>query len=279
MDNILKANEALSFTCYTNETSVAEPGSPEKINSTDGLTSGNKLSLKSSPEGKPKGSSKKLPAEKPKMQFDATIKVRIKEIQRKKFLDFILQGMNVSFDVAIDFTSSNLDPHNPDSLHTVKIENNKYCKAINSCGEILSNYDRYQIFQVFGFGGVPKNGEEVSHCFNLNNKKNDAGIKGLDQVINAYKESINTVEFVGPTYFHLIIKNLIEVVKKTTKKDFVYHVFLILTDGKVEDMNETLDILVEASKLPISIIIVGIGNGDFGKMDILGKQAFLKFIC
>jgi hypothetical protein len=34
-------------------------------------------------------------------------------------------------------------------------------------------------------------------------------------------------------------------------------------------MDDTIDELVEASFLPISVIIIGIGNGDFGNMDIL----------
>ena len=44
---------------------------------------------------------------------------------------------------------------------------------------------------------------------------------------------------------------------------------MILTDGLINDMDETIDALVEASYLPISVIIIGIGYGDFGNMDIL----------
>ena len=48
-----------------------------------------------------------------------------------------------------------------------------------------------------------------------------------------------------------------------------YNILMILTDGQINDMNETIDELVEASYLPISVIIIGIGYGDFGNMDIL----------
>ena len=50
---------------------------------------------------------------------------------------------------------------------------------------------------------------------------------------------------------------------------FHYYVILILTDGNINDMNSTKDIIVEASILPLSIIIVGIGPGDFSLMDQL----------
>ena len=48
-----------------------------------------------------------------------------------------------------------------------------------------------------------------------------------------------------------------------------YNILIILTDGIIGDMDDTINALVEASFLPISVIIVGIGNGDFGNMDIL----------
>ena len=34
-------------------------------------------------------------------------------------------------------------------------------------------------------------------------------------------------------------------------------------------MDDTIDALVEASYLPISVIIIGIGNADFSNMDVL----------
>jgi hypothetical protein len=35
------------------------------------------------------------------------------------------------------------------------------------------------------------------------------------------------------------------------------------------DMNETLEAIVNASSLPLSIIIVGVGNADFSSMEFL----------
>ena len=42
---------------------------------------------------------------------------------------------------------------------------------------------------------------------------------------------------------------------------------MILTTGHIDDFQETIDILVEASTLPLSVIIIGIGKGDFSKME------------
>ena len=46
----------------------------------------------------------------------------------------------------------------------------------------------------------------------------------------------------------------------------MYHILLILTDGAIHDMKDTKDLIVECATLPLSIIIIGIGNADFSKM-------------
>lgn len=38
---------------------------------------------------------------------------------------------------------------------------------------------------------------------------------------------------------------------------------LLLTDGEIFDMPKTIDLVVEASRLPCSIVIVGVGNEAF----------------
>ena len=44
---------------------------------------------------------------------------------------------------------------------------------------------------------------------------------------------------------------------------------MIITDGIIYDMQKTIDQIVRGSKLPLSIVIVGVGNDDFKSMDIL----------
>lgn len=48
-----------------------------------------------------------------------------------------------------------------------------------------------------------------------------------------------------------------------------YFILLIITDGVISDMEETRHAVVQASRLPMSIIIVGVGNADFAAMEFL----------
>ncbi len=48
-----------------------------------------------------------------------------------------------------------------------------------------------------------------------------------------------------------------------------YFVLLIITDGVITDMDDTRNAIVNASRLPMSIIIVGVGGADFTAMEFL----------
>ena len=49
----------------------------------------------------------------------------------------------------------------------------------------------------------------------------------------------------------------------------VYQILLIITDGIINDIQPTIDEIVRGSALPLSIVIVGVGDADFETMDVL----------
>ena len=56
------------------------------------------------------------------------------------------------------------------------------------------------------------------------------------------------------------------------RDDNTYTILLILTDGVIHDMSATINEVVRASGLPLSIIIVGIGKEDFELMEQLDSD-------
>jgi len=52
----------------------------------------------------------------------------------------------------------------------------------------------------------------------------------------------------------------------------MYHCLLLLTDGEIHDMKETVDLIVELSRFPVSVIIVGVGNEEFEQMRFLDSD-------
>ena len=185
--------------------------------------------------------------------------------------------MQINLEIAIDYTKSNGSPNEPTSKHYLNpFGLNDYEIAIKNCVEILAPYDADQLFPVYGFGGIPMylNGvpnNQVSHCFNINFEKN-AEIFGIDNILIKYRESLNGVKLSGNTKFSFVLRKVISNINydlKNRKKENHYYILLILTDGVVNDIQDTKDLIVEASYLPLSIVIVGIGNEDFTNMENL----------
>ena len=186
------------------------------------------------------------------------------------FLDYIKAGIRICLSIGLDFTGSNGHPLDEGTLHTIKGNKpNDYERAIRYCGDILAYYDYDQLFPVYGFGAIvnSSSNKEASMCFNLNFLDNP-DIYTIDNVLKCYHECIekDKLTFAGPTEFSPIIQ---AVISKIGDDILNYYILMILTDGVIDDLQETIDSLVEASLLPLSVIIIGVGNADFKKMEIL----------
>ena len=202
-----------------------------------------------------------------------TLKINLKMIKKNSFIDYLKGGMQINMEIAIDYTASNGDPQKPSSYHYINGHfPNCYENAITNCCSIVSCYDEDQKFPVYGFGGIPpNNSNEVSHCFNIN-FENNPDIDGLENIIPIYKKSLEKVILSGPTYFCPVIQSVYDKIKNNKNEpDFINHYFIlmILTDGLIHDMKKTIDILVDCAYIPLSVIIIGIGDADFTNMNIL----------
>lgn len=91
------------------------------------------------------------------------------------------------------------------------------------------------------------------------------GVRGIDGVLGAYAQTMRSVQLYGPTNF----SQLIEASAQIAQAENQYTILLILTDGVISDMDATIDCIVAASVLPLSIVIVGVGNADFSMMERL----------
>lgn len=192
------------------------------------------------------------------------------EVQRiYSFMDYITGGVQIHCSVAIDFTGSNGDPVQPSSLHFIGGGSilNYYEQAITSIVSIIQDYDSDKQFPVLGFGArLPPDGR-VSHEFFVNMTDNPFCC-GVNGVLDAYRSCIRMVQLYGPTNFSPVIEHVIKFARSYADGNN-YFILLILTDGVISDMPNTVKSIIAASSLPISIIIIGIGNADFTAMEVL----------
>ncbi|KAF3787102.1 hypothetical protein EJ110_NYTH23937, partial [Nymphaea thermarum] len=98
---------------------------------------------------------------------------------------------------------------------------------------------------------------------------------GFEEVLTRYREIVPHLKLAGPTSFAPVINASIDIVERSKG---MYHVLVIITDGQVTEYSDptsgslspqesaTIDAIVSASHYPLSIILVGVGDGPWDKM-------------
>ncbi|XP_053772099.1 copine-2 isoform X3 [Desmodus rotundus] len=168
------------------------------------------------------------------------------------FLDYILGGCQLMFTVSHEF-AINFNPTNP------------FCSGASGRG-VWGEPEMTLVGSGHGSGRTRLISTLVS----------EAGVDGIAQ---AYSACLPHIRFYGPTNFSPIINHVARFAAQATQQPTAtqYFILLIITDGVISDMEETRHAVVQASKLPMSIIIVGVGNADFAAMEFLdGDSRMLR---
>jgi hypothetical protein len=159
--------------------------------------------------------------------------------KRYSFLDYVFGGCDINLAIAIDFTLSNGNPNDPESLHYFDPNKNQYLQAIHQVGSILQYYDSDKSIPVFGFGAsLPPVTNRASHCFAVNGDIFNPECDGLQGVIDAYRHAIPNVTFYGPTHFSQVIKTMSDMAEneQVSQANQKYFILLLITDGIINDM-------------------------------------------
>ena len=85
---------------------------------------------------------------------------------------------------------------------------------------------------------------------------------GVQEILLRYTEVAPHVNMSGPTSFAALVNKAVEIVQKTKQ----YHILIIIADGQVTSVNETAQANTRASNFPLSIVMVGVGDGPYDQM-------------
>uniref|UniRef100_A0A0C9S270 TSA: Wollemia nobilis Ref_Wollemi_Transcript_21728_1925 transcribed RNA sequence n=1 Tax=Wollemia nobilis TaxID=56998 RepID=A0A0C9S270_9CONI len=176
--------------------------------------------------------------------------------------------------VGIDFTKSNewtgARSFNHRSLHYIGESPNPYEQAISIIGRTLSAFDDDNLIPCFGFGDASTHDQQVFSFY-----PEDRLCNGFEEALRCYREIVPHLRLAGPTSFAPIIEAAVRIVEQSGGQ---YHVLLIIADGQVTrsvDLEEghlspqeqmTIDAIVQASEYPLSIVLVGVGDGPWDMM-------------
>ncbi|XP_077253462.1 Ca(2)-dependent phospholipid-binding protein (Copine) family isoform X2 [Tasmannia lanceolata] len=191
--------------------------------------------------------------------------------------------------VGIDFTKSNewtgRRTFNNQSLHTIGATPNPYEKAITIVGKTLAPFDEDDLIPCFGFGDATTHDEAV---FSFHNDHTPC--HGFEEVLACYQRIVPKLRLSGPTSFAPIVEAAIDIVERSGGQ---YHVLVIIADGQVTrsidtetaDLSpqeeQTINSIVKASSYPLSIVLIGVGDGPWEEMqkfdDKIPTRAFDNF--
>uniref|UniRef100_A0A914E6U1 C2 domain-containing protein n=1 Tax=Acrobeloides nanus TaxID=290746 RepID=A0A914E6U1_9BILA len=176
--------------------------------------------------------------------------------QGDKTKDFLIEcfdydndgGLQLDFTVAVDFTASNGTVTDPRSLHYINPHQpNQYEMAIRAVLDICQFYNKTKMFDAYGFGAKIPPTYQVSHLFPLNVSTMNSTVHGVEGVMEAYRICLNNAQIHGPTNFSPVINAVAQKASYMQQGDR-YQILLIITDGVITDMQETLTTIIHVRK-------------------------------
>ncbi|KAK9272334.1 hypothetical protein L1049_002705 [Liquidambar formosana] len=191
--------------------------------------------------------------------------------------------------LGIDFTKSNewtgARSFNRRSLHHIGDGPNPYEQAITIIGKTLAAFDEDNLIPCYGFGDASTHDQDV---FSFHPEERICN--GFEEVLSRYRQIVPHLRLAGPTSFAPIVEMAMTIVEESGGQ---YHVLVIIADGQVTrsvdtengrlspQEQKTVEAIVEASKFPLSIILVGVGDGPWDMMrefdDNIPARAFDNF--
>ena len=164
--------------------------------------------------------------------------------------------------IAVDFTKSNMQQGertfgNRCLHHLDPIASNPYQKVMSLIGQTLEPFDEDNLIPAYGFGDITTKDRAV---FSFNTGETPS--HGVQQVLNRYAEIVPRIQLSGPTSFAPAIDKAIEIVEREKS----YHILVIIADGQVTNERTTCDAIVRAANYPLSIVVIGVGDGPWDMM-------------
>ena len=189
-------------------------------------------------------------------------------IDPKKYIFFDYLKAGISFDVyiVIDFSQK--------TEHTHAMKENIYINCIGGIRKVLSDF--LDTFEVYGYGPklkMPDQNNNNSLFFNLNLNGNKI-LKGRTEIMRAYEQYLDNLDFCNiNNVLSPLMKNILRRIYEKYELTKYNILFLLMNNSpKKEDYQKFIDVLIESSLQPLSIVVIYIGE----KEDELKK---IKNLC
>ncbi|KAH9259983.1 hypothetical protein BASA81_001744 [Batrachochytrium salamandrivorans] len=189
---------------------------------------------------------------------------RCELVTQYPFVEYLRGGLEINLAVGIDFTSGPLHDLTASSTGLVP-------ETIQAFANHLLDYDSNKQIALWGFAA--KLNHQTSHLFTINGNYDDKPhCQGLAGTLAAYdtvfeRERLRLLPPNTPVRLAPVIRRTAALLRPNT-----YTVLVLLTHGQVGDLEDTMNAICEAGKLPLSIVLVGFAQDstdDLSALEVL----------
>jgi Copine/C2 domain len=190
-------------------------------------------------------------------------------LQIPSMLQYISGGCRMDLMFAIDCTITNGDWRDETSQHYHSSTwLNDYQAAIHKIATVYGAFEGRKDYTLWGYGAT-MNGQQTHAPFLMGDKLQDA-----DALIEAYdrhfSEENSSFDLGKDGYLKPVIQAGMYKAVKSNQQSQCYSTLVILTTGEITDVTDSIDVICAAAEdAPMSIVIIGVGTGDFQFIDIL----------
>ena len=165
----------------------------------------------------------------------------------------------------------------PGCLHSRKAGvPNDYISSMIAVSKSFSQYAKFMLAYGVGARTMEGNGPAVDIC-SMTGDFTDPFIENHEELLNCYEGTLRTIKIAGPVNYQAIVKFVCDLAQldygtaadATSIKN--YYVLTILMAGLIDDIDDSVNEILRAADLPISVQIVKIGGvseaeNDFGTL-------------
>ena len=174
-----------------------------------------------------------------------------KNLKKFTFFDYLKAGIKFNSFIIIDFTEKN--------LHTYDLENNQFLQVIVGFRETLVEY--VKSFKVYGYGASLKdNFDNDKKYFNLSMQENPE-LVGFTRIKEKYFDCLDKINYEKKGYLSKVFDNIKKEILDKYSPD-IYNIIFLLIHNKPskDDIQNSIDFMIEKTNLPLSIVVILIGD-------------------
>ena len=144
-------------------------------------------------------------------------------------------------------------------MHTYDLENNQFLQVIVGFRETLVEY--VKSFKVYGYGASLKDDfDNDKKYFNLSMQENPE-LVGFTRIKEKYFDCLDKINYEKKGYLSKVFDNIKKEILEKYSPD-IYNIIFLLIHNKPskDDIQNSIDFMIEKTNLPLSIVVILIGD-------------------